>query len=425
MRSRRLSIGLIAVAIVGLTVFGTATRVVAQIFTVLHDFGGAADAQTVYGGLVRDSSGNLYGTTAYGGTYNNGAVFELSPLAGGGWIENVLYSFGSTSGDGVRPYGGLTFDAAGNLYGTTIFGGPSNEGTAFELTPTANGGWTEKVLHSFSYDTTDGCRPYSSLVLDAKGNLYGTTFECGANFIGTVFELSLRAGKWQERIVHNFGSTSGDGSEPAAGVVFDAHGNLYGTTFYGGTGTGKPCTAGSCGAVFEMKPTPGGGWTERVLYSFSNNGTDGIYPAAALAIDAAGNLYGTTSQGGNSSGCSSSGCGVIFKLKPAPNGAWKETILHQLTSGVDDGGWPFGGLTIGAGGKLYGTTSVGGVDDFGTVFELSPAGGTWSQTILHSFADTDGNDPNANIILDSFGNLYGTTLYGGTYGGGSVFEITP
>jgi uncharacterized repeat protein (TIGR03803 family) len=425
MRSRNFPIGLAAVIIVAVTVFGAAPHAPAQTLTVLHDFvQNASDGDGLYSNLIRDSSGNFYGTTAYGGTYSNGTVFELSPQTGGGWGEHLLYSFGSTSSDGIRPYGGLVFDAAGNLYGTTLYGGPSNQGTVFELSPTTGGGWTEQILHSFTCGTTDGCKPYAGFIRDATGKLYGTTFEGGANNSnGTVFELAqTTGGKWQERIIHSFGSYNGDGEGPYAGLLLDAHGNLYGTTVYGGANSEPPCIAGSCGAVFEMKPTAGGGWTEKVLYSFSKNGTDGFYPMSGVVMDAAGNLYGTTNQGG--SGCGQS-CGVVFKLKPGPSGNWQETLLHTFTGSTSDGNWPVGGLTIGSGGKLYGTTTAGGGSLLGTIFELTAAGGTWQETVLHSFDGTDGYTPSASMILNSAGNLYGTALFGGTYSAGTVFELTP
>src|ERR1019366_934096 len=192
-------------------------------------------------GLIFDAAGNLYGTTSEGGTSSScsggcGTVFELTPTAGGGWTEKVLHNFNSNGTDGANPYAGLIFDAAGNLYGTTTVGGTYYYGTVFELTPTAGGGWTEKVLHSFNYNGTDGNNPQASLTIDAAGNLYGTTSGGGTygNYKGTVFELTPAAGgDWTETVLHNF--VGPDGAAPLAGLIFDAAGNLYGTTSGGGT----------------------------------------------------------------------------------------------------------------------------------------------------------------------------------------------
>jgi len=258
----------------------------------------------------------------------------------------VLHNF-SGGADGIAPRAGLILDAAGNLYGTTDNGGTYNQGTVFELTPAAGGTWTEKVLNSFG-SGTDGVRPRGVLIFDAAGNLYGTTYGDPYNQ-GTVFELTPAArGTWTEKVLHTFGSGS-DGTFPAAGLVLDAAGNLYGTTYEGGTY--------GLGTAFELTPAGGGTWTEKVLHHFGN-GTDGVYPLASLIFDAAGNLYGTTSYGG----------------------------------------------------------SYGG----GTVFRLNAQG----EVLLQNFSGTDGANPVANLVLDTAGNPYGTTSLGGTSSEGTVFEIT-
>ena len=289
MRVNRPSIRLMAtLAIFTAILFVTSTWAAAE-EKVLHSFSGGADGTYPYGGLIFDAAGNLYGTTTSGGTSNTGTVFELTPAAGGTWTEKVLHSF-SGGTDGIHPYAGLIFDAAGNLYGTTDLGGAYGYGTVFELTPAAGGTWTEKVLHNFNNGGTDGTRPYARLTFDAAGNLYGTTYGGGAyNSYGTVFELTPAAGgTWTEKVLHSFGSGT-DGLIPYGGLIFDAAGNLYGTTAYGGTN--------DLGTVFELTPKAGGGWTEKVLYSFGD-GTDGVSPLAGLIFDAAGNLYGTTQHGG-------------------------------------------------------------------------------------------------------------------------------
>jgi uncharacterized repeat protein (TIGR03803 family) len=237
-------------------------------------------------------------------------VFELTPTAGGGWTEKVLHSFTLNTGDGVGPQAGLVIDAAGNLYGTTVGGGAFDRGSVFELTPGAGGTWTETVLYSFG-----GGVPQGSLILDAAGNLYGTTYVGGVyGNGGTVFELRPKAGGgWTKKVLHSFNPNNGkDGHNPVAGLIFDTAGNLYGTT-YGG---GAHCTG--CGTVFELTRTAGGGWKEKILHSFSHNSNDGFDPVAGLILDAAGNLYGTTAYGGaNSYTCDYSSCGTVF---PADTG---------------------------------------------------------------------------------------------------------
>ncbi len=207
--------------------------------------------------------------------------------------------------DGWIPSAGLIFDAAGNLYGTTGLGGTDGVGTVFELTR-AGGGWTEQVLYNFG---TDGAYPGGGLTFDSAGNLYGTTGEGGIHILGTVFELTPTVGGgWTETVLHNFGSGT-DGAYPGAGVTFDAAGNLYGTTQYGGT---YNSCSGGCGTVFELTPTAGGGWTEQVLLNF--NGTGGANPYAGLIFDGAGNLYGTTQF--TYDNCSGFYCGTVFELMP-------------------------------------------------------------------------------------------------------------
>jgi len=356
------------------------------------------------------------------------AVFAVTLLvtstwAATNWHEKVLFNFNGT--DGYQPMYGLIFDAAGNLYGTAFGGGdpscgdPNGCGTVFQLTPAPGGGWTETVLHSFKGYPTDGSYPYAGVIFDAAGNLYGTTGGGGTYGVGTVFELSPAAGGgWTETVLHSFNGSDGHG--PEAGLIFDAAGKLYGTTAWGGTGT--DCLNTGCGTVFKLTPVAGGGWTETVLHSFSN--TDGALPFAGLIFDAAGNLYGTTQQGG------SYGFGTVFELTPTAGGGWTETVLFSFNGNWSgrDGGLPEAGLIFDAAGNLYGTTGAGGTYAYGTAFELTPtAGGGWTETVLHSFNNngTDGESPLAGLIFDAAGNLYGTTGGGGTYGLGMVFELTP
>ncbi len=282
MQGKSPSIGLrAALAIFAATVFVPSTWAATQ-EKILHTFNNnGTDGAVPLAGLIFDAAGNLYGTTSRGGTgscfYSGsgcGTVFKLSPNGGGGWTEQVLHYFSNNGTDGFQPLAGLIIDAAGNLYGTTATGGTHPGGTVFELTPAQGGNWTEKVLYNFCSQTncTDGAGPLAGLIFDAAGNLYGTTSAGGTyQDFGTVFELMpTKGGGWTEQVLHSFAPGT-DGANPSAGLIFDAAGNLYGTTSYGGTYT---CDGTSCGTVFEVSPKAGGGWTEQVLYNFGN-GTDG------------------------------------------------------------------------------------------------------------------------------------------------------
>jgi uncharacterized repeat protein (TIGR03803 family) len=421
-------------AIFAVTIFMTATRATAQTEKVLHGFNlDSTGPFFPFDVLIFDAAGNLYGTTACGGPNRcggtkGGTVFELMPQTGGGWTEKTLHEFGSGK-DGYNLYAGLIFDADGNLYSTTCKGGAYDQGTVFELSPTSDGGWKEKILHAFNNNGKDGYCPQSGLVFDAPGNLYGTTFYGGSRenctngevLCGTVFELSPTAkGGWAEKILHNFGNNE-DGAAPYAGVIFDAAGNIYGTTTGGGNIT-QDCGSGGCGIAFELTKMCGG-WTERILHRFGS-GKDGFRPLGGLIFDASSNLYGATSGGGNSTNCDSVGCGTVFELMPVLGGEWTETLLYNFNG--EDGAFPQAGLIFDASGNLYGTAGSGGAT-FGTAFELTPAGGVWNETLLWTFglAGGDGQHPYGGLIFDAAGNLYGMTNEGGLNSGGTVFEITP
>ena len=416
MQGKRFSIGLrTALVIFTVTLLASSSWAGAQ-EKVLRSFNTlGTDGYRPYAGLIMDAAGNLYGTTTFGGVHGFGTVFELSPEEGGSWTQKVLHNFNNNGRDGAGPNAGLIFDAAGNLYGTTNFGGihecaEVGCGTVFELTPQDGGGWTERVLHSFGHGN-DGHEPNAALILDAAGNLYGTTVEGGIHSDGTVFELTPNgSGGWTEKVLHSFGHGT-DGVEPVAGLVMDAAGDLYGTTNLGGIH--------NFGTAFQLAPQEGGSWTETVLHSFGSN-TDGTYPWASLTFDAAGNLYGTTVAGGIHT------FGTVFELSPQQGGGWTEKVLRSFNASGGDGYEPYAGLILDAAGNLYGTTYYGGIHDFGTAFELSPReGGGWTEKVLHSFNNngSDGADPYAGLIFDAAGNLYGTTSFGGIHGGGTVFEI--
>jgi uncharacterized repeat protein (TIGR03803 family) len=379
------------------------------------------------------------------------AIFAASLLMTGrcatAQTEKVLFNFHAREGN--KPYAGLIFDASGNLYGTTSSGGADGYGVVFELSPATGGTWAETVLHSFS-GGEDGRTPYAGLAMDAAGNLYGTTYDGGAGAsctykigCGTVFELTrTTGGVWTEKVLHAFGDGTDDGVRPYANLIFDSAGNLYGTTFAGGSF--KSCSAVGvdsghygCGTVFELSPTANG-WTEQILYNF-DEGTNGQNPYAGLIFDSSGRLYGTTEYGGTDLGCGGEGyadtCGTAFLLTPKA-GVWSESLLPAPVYGF------ITNLTIDATGNVYGTNAYGGgpclESDYagcGVVYELSPtAGGNWSSEWLWSFASRaftpDGAWPSSGPTLDAEGNLYGSTSgYVNENGvgeyGGTVYRLSP
>ncbi|HVI10685.1 MAG TPA: choice-of-anchor tandem repeat GloVer-containing protein [Candidatus Binatia bacterium] len=383
------------------------------------------------GGVVIDSQGNLYGTNESGDQgYGFGAVFELTPATGGGWTETPILTFHKSS-TGTNPAAGLAWSASGNLlYGTTMMGGEGNNvciqgcGTVYQLAKNSGGTWGETVIHEFA-GGVDGLDPIGGVVTEPGAIVYGTTAYGGKNNCGVVFKLEP-AQNWHETILHTF--TCGvDGAVPSASLVMDATGNLYGTTYAGGNTSECAGTKG-CGVAFELSPS-GSVWKETILHTFTG-GVDGANPLSNLIFDASGNLYGTASSGGDLSACSE-GCGTVFELSHTAQG-WKTTVIRSFGGGAD-GANPGAGLIFDAAGNLYGTTVNGGYVGYtcagrgcGTVFELSPANGVWGLTSLHAFKDNgDGAWPNGNLVFDSAGNLYGTTSGGGTDAAGTVFEITP
>jgi uncharacterized repeat protein (TIGR03803 family) len=411
---------------------------------VLYAFQGGKDGEFPNSNLIFDSSGNLYGTTLEGGgstacnAYNYdgcGAAFKLSPNSSGGWTETILYGFQGGS-DGWLPSSGLIFDHAGNLYGTTRYGGADNYGTVFELSPNGNGKWRETVLYSF-LSSPDGEAP-QGLIFDGSGNLYGATAGGGLSQCyhgdpcGTIFELSPNgSGGWTETIIYLFQGGL-DSFSPNGRLIFDSSGNLYGTTADNG---GGGCTLGDgCGTAFELSPNGSGGWTETTLYSFQD-GSDGGEPNP-LILDQSGNLYGTTVEGGDGACGYVSRCGTVFRLSPNGSGEWTETTLYRFQGG-SDGGNPEAGLIFDKNGNLYGTNTQGGDAacnsgiGCGTTFELSPNGsGGWTESLLYKFqGGLDGAFPASGVIFDQTGNLYGTTGYGGGNGCagrgcGVAFEVS-
>lgn len=398
---------------------------------VIYTFAGAPnDGSMPLAGLITDGVGNLFGTTAQGGnggcveagaTIGCGTVFELSfSQRGSTWKETVLYNF-QRGADGETPSGPLVFDSQRNLWGTTAFGGAYGQGTVFELIPGLGGQWTKSIVYSFK-GGSDGASPRGNLIFDRKGNLYSTTVQGGGSNAcsggcGTVFELSPSSGgTWTETVLYAF--TSGlDGAYPYAGLAMDTAGNLYGTTYQGGVlKAPSPCTAtfGGCGTVFELRFSAGT-WTEHVLHRFQF--TDGSRPVSTPAFHQ-GVLYGTTSEGNN--------YGNVFQLA---NSGGKAIVTSILGFDQNNGSFPQSGLVIDQSGNLFGVTNGGSADLSGNVYELSPpgTGNSWTQTILYSFPSAVDGGPVGGVLIGG-DIIYGTTsgCQGGLCSGGfgTVFAVT-
>jgi hypothetical protein len=372
-----------------------------------------------------------------------GAAWELSPTSGG-WAFTLIHDFVGGP-DGAQPLAGFILDAAGNLYGTTGLGGNDNYcvvfgpgcGAVVEFSHTAKG-WNEKTLVTFNGPGT-GWYPLANLTMDAAGNLYGTTEYGGSSAFcngsndgcGIVFKVSPNgSGGWTETVLHRFrpGAHPAEGYLPFSGVTIDAAGNLYGTTLVGGSYAA--CPGSGCGVVYKLTPTATGPWKETVLHTFTG-GSDGAYPWGGVILGSNGNLYGAATQGGDLPDCNHGrGCGTIFELSPQSNGTWHFQVLHMLE--FNEGNGPEAGLTFDSQGNLLGTTVVGGDltcnngAGCGTVFRLSPSSSGWQATVLHAFTESpDGAKPYASVVEDSSGNIFGTTTEGGLKGLGTVFEIKP
>jgi uncharacterized repeat protein (TIGR03803 family) len=390
-----------ALTLVVLSVLLTARPAQAQAYSVLYNFCDTGSGNCLstgaypQGRLTPDGRGNFYGVTFGGGDNDAGAVFEL--LANGS--EKIIYSFGPGLG-GMAPYlSYVILDGDGNLYGTASTGGEYDGGVVYELTPAGS----EYVLYSFP-GGTDGGSPYSGLVMDTAGNLYGITHVGGTSGNGYVFELSLSNGSWSEQVIYNIAS----GDSIVAGLAMDADGNLFGNTFF---------------TVFELSPN--GGWNPTVLHTFGS-GKDGGEAFGVPVLDGAGNIYGTTHDGGAHKG------GTVYEVSPKLQGKkvkWTERVLYSFKNNLKDGGGPWAGVALDAAGNIYGTTVAGGKYTYGTVFKLAPVGTNGhKETTLWNFDGTTGAEAVGSLILYS-GNLYGTAERGGsgagTGGDGVVFEVTP
>jgi len=443
-RHFRLAIGLLGflVAVLALTVPASAEWKE----KVLYSFQGGTDGSTPAGGVVFDKQGNLYGATTDGGSsscrgpFQCGTVYQLRPpdRKGDPWTETVLYVFkGSDFNDGASPFGGLVWDQAGNLYGTTgydgsgncmLFGSRVGCGTVYQLKPprVPGGAWTETVIYNFQ-GGNDGQLPVGDLVFDKEGNLYGATYYGGGfgscnspydQYCGTVFKLSpprTKGGrKWKEKVLYEFKSGK-DGANPNGGLVFDSKGAIYGTTYAGGNQDCKSDSSVGCGTAFKLKLPASTVWKETVFHRFS---ADEGNPSAGMTFDGMGYLYGTT-------------VGLIFRFAPpsTKSGRWREMILYTFNQ---EAYGPEGALVFDKNRNAYGTTYSGNTFS-GTVFRLKPPAredGGWTFSILYGFSGTsDGAKPAAGLIFDKQGNMYSTTQLGGTgacaFGCGTVFEVSP
>jgi uncharacterized repeat protein (TIGR03803 family) len=380
----------ITLALLGVLLLIAAHPAQAETEAVLYSFNSNPDGANPESRLTLNG-GNLYGTTHAGGL-GSGTVFELSPNGSGGWTETVLYNFcpAMNCADGANPtYSYVTFDSAGNLYGTAYAGGANGYGVVFELSP-GQSGWTEQVLYSFA-NSPDGANPVNGLVMDAAGNLYGTTYNGGAGGNGAVFELSPSAGRWTEQVIYDMNSTH-------AGLAIDGSGNLYGVNLQ---------------AVFELSPNGSGGWKPTLIHKFAK---PSFNPNGTPVLDSAGNLYGTTYAGGTG------GDGTVYKLSPNGKGQWTMQVVYTFATATSH---PLAGVAVDSNGNLYGTTTAGGLRGLGVIYELSPNGsGGYKYRVLQAFNGENGNQSYGSLIF-SAGYLYGTTYGGGSNGFGTVFASNP
>ena len=390
-------------------------------YEVLYNFAQGQDGTSPWGGVTFDETNNLFGVTAAGGDFSGGTVFQLSYSRQIGWTKGTLHSF-NYKVDGENPDGKLILDRDGNLFGTTPSGGPQN-GTVFELSPNGNG-WDFSLLYDYGV--------HGGVVLDAAGNVYAP-LGFGLHNGGAIGKLSPTQSGWDYSAIYSFCSHRPDcanGIEPQAPLAWDAGGNLYGNTLYGGIFPyPSPCFSDEgCGLVFQLRPRPDGTWAYHILHWFGGFGTDGALVNGGLVVDPNGNVYGTTLLGGPNFFN-----GTVYELSPKGPGQWGQSVGYvenQIYTFPDCsmGCEPFGALARDSAGNLYGAAGGGNPlcgGDCGVIFRLSPRpDGTWKYTVLHKFNNSDGAGPNG-VTVGSDGNLYGTTTAGGQYNGGVVFEITP
>jgi len=383
--------------------------------SVVYNFTGGNDGGKPAAQLVFDGAGNIYGTTVIGGLHGCGTVFQLS-LSDNKWQETVLYNF-DCFGTGKNPYGGVTLDSSGSLYGTTVAGGSGGVctgdgcGVVYQLTKSGDT-WSETVLYNFT-GGDDGFGPGGAVVFDKQGNLYGTTPDGGAYAEGVVYQLAPNQQQWKQTVIHAF--TGGDdGAVGSLGpLLLDATEGLSGVTELGG--------AYGAGAAFRLSAS-GDTWSYTILYAFQGQ-PDAGFPYGGLIADSHGRLYGTTYFGGTS------GLGSVFEIGAGATvrTPWKESVLYSF-QGDTDASFPTSTLVFDGAGNLYGTSSTGGNPscDCGTIFKLAPSPGGWNESVLHSFGGSgDGASPNYGLTPDGKGNYFGVTPVGGTSGQGVVFQMTP
>jgi uncharacterized repeat protein (TIGR03803 family) len=376
---------LIAGAAIFLLIALCGSGVKASTTEVIYSFAGEDDGEYTDTDVAIDAAGNLYGTSVLGGEFGGGTVWQLSPV-GDGWVHTVLYSF-TGGADGGEPYKGVTLDAAGSLYGTAVTGGSGSCeggcGVAYKLTKSGDT-WTQSVIHAFM-GGEDGSGPGARVAVDNRGNVYGMTPTGGALGLGTIYQLHPRAnGNYTFKVIHTF-TGGADGSSGSAGKMVLRDGHLYGAATTGG--------AFGSGVVFELTPTQVGEWDFKTLYSFRGQ-PDAVFPYGALLFDRSGNIFGTTYYGGIN------GLGAVYQLAPRPTGEWRERVLYSFQAG-SDGNSSISNLVSDAAGNLYGTTSEGGLGS-GTIFKLTRQGGTWTESIPHSFQDSpDGAFPYAGMVGDA------------------------
>jgi uncharacterized repeat protein (TIGR03803 family) len=357
----------LALTLIG-TGFAFAGDVPAVPETLLHSFTGGNDGSTPDGALTLAGNGTFYGSTFFGGTADRGVVFKLSHTASA-TQETVLHNFQGGSSDAQNPSGRLLVTADGTIFGTAT-GGGKGYGAVYKLAPSGTG-WTETILHFF----TIGEAPIDAgVIIDKAGNLYGETAGGGQFSDGTIYELERTSAGYKYVLLYSFNQNEGD--YPSGGLVFDQSGNLYGTTISGG--------AGFLGTIFELQRGLNGTWTESALYTFQNT-ADGVNPEGGVVFDSAGNLFGTTAYGGDTSCADGFGCGEVYELSPS-GGVWTKTTLHAFTD-TPDGHAPNAGLAIDQSGNLFGTTNNGGAAGTGSLFEISPTSSGWTESVLYSFTD--------------------------------------
>ena len=397
----------------------------ARTFRAISHFDYYVNGGNIEHGVTLDAAGNLYGTTMNGGPLDFGVVFKLTPQPDGAWAQSVLHFFQGGSG-GRGPVSGVTFDENGNLYGVTAAGGVSCAGraagcgTVYKLTPQPDGTWKHKVIYAFS--GIEGDIRVSELTFDTAGNLYALGSGGNTNCCGVVFRLKPNTdGSWSEEILYTFkGGSDGNGNFPVGNLVFDKAGNLYGETGQGGNK--------DCGTVFKLTPNPSGSWSETVVHSFCASKSDGSRPSGGLTMDAYGHLFGVTWWGGGAAmpPCPlQTGCGTVFRLKPQSDGSWSYRKLHTFLD--TPSAQPYGGVAVDAAGNVYGTTVLNGTNDYGTIFMLvHNADDTFTGKTLHVFKGYPALYPTGTLVLAESGTVYGTTVFSRPFPGtGVVFKMIP